>query len=65
MSESMIADAENFLVQCITSDDTDNSDELGFNVYHKKLLQFDTERFPPTSTSIRQHILRAQLQCYM
>ena len=65
ISESMIADAEKFLVQCITSDDTDNFDDLRFNVYHKKHLQFDTERFPPTSASIRQHILHAYLQCYM
>ena len=34
ISESMIADAEKFLVQCITSDDTDNFDDLHFNVSH-------------------------------
>ena len=61
----MIADAEKFLVQCITSDDTNNFDDLCFNVYHEKHLQFDIERFPPTSASIRQHILCAYLQCYM
>ena len=65
ISESMTADAERFLVQCITSDDTDNFDELHFNNYHKKHLQFDIERFPPISASIRQHILPAYLQCYM
>ena len=49
----MKADAEKFLVQCITSDDTDNFDDLRFNVYHKEHLQFDNERFPLTSASIR------------
>ena len=29
----MIADAENFLVQCITSDDTDNFGDLCFIVF--------------------------------
>ena len=65
ISQNMIADAEKFLVQCITSDDTNNFDELRFNVYHKKHLQFDIERFPPTSASIRQHILCAYLRCCM
>ena len=38
-------------------------DELRNLVYHEKHLQFDIERFPPTSDSITQHILRAYLQC--
>ena len=65
ISENMINDAEKFLFQCITSDDTDNFDDLRFNVYHKKHLQFDIERSPATSASIRQHILRTYWQCYM
>ena len=32
---------------------------------HEKYLEFDIERFPPTSDNIRQHILRAYLQCYI
>ena len=45
--------------------DVDSFDELRFLVYHEKHLQFDIERFPPTSASIKQHILRVYLQCYM
>ena len=61
----MIADAEKFLLKCITKHDVDTFDELRFIVYHEKYLEFDTERFLPTSDNIRQHILRAYLQCYM
>ena len=57
----MIADAEKFLLKCITKHDVDTSDELRFIVYHEKYLELDTERFPPTSDNIRQHILRAYL----
>ena len=64
ISESMIADAEKVLVKCITSDDIDNFDDLRFNVYHKKHLQFDIEQFPPTSASFRQHI-HPYLKWYM
>ena len=61
----MIADAEEFLLKCITKHDVDTFDELRFIVYHEKCLEFDTERFLATSDNIRQHILRAYLQCYM
>ena len=65
LSDEMIADAEKFLLKCITKHDVDTFDELRFIVYHEKYLEFDTERFLPTSDNIRQHILRAYLQCYM
>ena len=65
LSEEMIADAEKFLLKCITNHDVDTFNQLRFIVYHEKHLQFDIERFPPTSDSIRQHILRAYLQCYI
>ena len=58
----MIADTEKFLLKCITKHDVDTLDELHFIVYHEKYLEFDTERFPPTSDNIRQHILCAYLQ---
>ena len=61
LSVQMIADAEKFLLKCITKHDVDTFNELRFIVYHEKHLQFDIERFPPTSDSIRQHILRAYL----
>ena len=65
LSDEMIADAEKFLLKCITKHDVDTFDELRFIVYHEKYLEFDTEHFPPTSDNIRQHILRAYLQCYI
>ena len=65
ISIQMIADAEKFIVNCITSHNVDTFNELPYLVYHKKHLKFDIERFPPTSASVRQHILRAYLQCYI
>ena len=64
-SDEMIADAEKFLLKCIRKHDVDTFDELRFIVYHEKYLKFDIECFPPTSDKIRQHILRAYLQCYI
>ena len=61
LSHEMIADAAKFLLKCITKHDVDTFDELRFIVYHEKYLEFDIERFPPTSDNIRQHILRAHI----
>ena len=61
LSNEMIAVAEKFFLKCITKHDVDTFDELRFIVYHKKYLEFDIERFPPTSDNIRQHILRAHI----
>ena len=62
LSNEMIADAEKFLLLCITKHDVDTFNEL-------RLLSIDSkstiERFLPTSDNIRQHILRAYLQCYI
>ena len=65
LSDEMIADAEKFLLKCITKHDVDTFDELRFIVYHEKYLEFDIERFLPTSDNIKQHILHAYLQCYI
>ena len=65
LSHEMIADAEKFLLKCITKHDVDTFDELRFIVYHEKYLEFDIERFLPTSDNIKQHILHAYLQCYI
>ena len=59
LSDEMIADAETFLLKCITKHDVDTFHELRFIVYHEKYFELDSERFPPTSDNIRQHILRA------
>ena len=61
LSDEMIADAEKFLLKCITKHKVDTFDEQRFIVYHEKYLEFDIESFPPTSDNIRQHILRAYL----
>ena len=65
INDEMISSAEKFLLNCITSHDVDTFDKLRYTVYHEKHLQFDIERYPPTSATIRQHILRAYLQCYL
>ena len=61
----MIQDAEKFLVSCVSPRNVETFDELRNIVYHEKHLKFDIERFPPTSGAIREHILRAYLQCFM
>ena len=45
----MIADAEKFYLKCITERDVDTFTD-------EKYLEFDIERFPPTSDNIRQHV---------
>ena len=65
LSDEMIADTEKFLLKCIGKHDVDTFNELHFIVYHEKYLEFDTERFHPSSDNIRQHILRTYLQCYI
>ena len=65
LRDEMIADADTFLLKYITKHDVGNLDELHFIVYHENYLEFDTEHFLPTSNNLRQHILRAYLQCYI
>ena len=61
----MIGDAEKFLVRCISpKHTTDSFDDLRCEIYHDKKFQFDLEKFPPTSDSIKEHIRRAYLQCH-
>ena len=38
---------------------------LRINTYHKKKLSLDLEKFPPTSNTIRFHILRTHFQAYI
>ena len=64
LTEKMIADAERFLLKCVTKHEVDTFDELRYVVYHEKYLKFNVERFPPTSDSIRQHISRGYLQVF-
>ena len=65
LSEEMIGDAERFLLMCASKHDVSTFDDLRYVVYHEKYQEFSIEKFPPTSASIREHILRAYLQTYM
>ena len=56
----MIHQAKMFLVQCISKDSfLDSSDEICEAMFYKSSLKLDIEKFPPTSDSIRLHILHA------
>ena len=59
LNEQMMMNAGRYLVKCVSNLEVETFDELRFMVYHEKHLTFDIERFPPTSDSIRQHIMRA------
>jgi len=66
LTEQMINNAERFLVRCLSSNENIGCfDELRYEVFHKKQLQFNIETFPPISNSIKIHIKRAFLQCHL
>ena len=57
--------AEKFLVKCIDSKaNSENLDDLRME-YHHHNIDFNLEKIPPTSTSIRKHIQRAYLQSHI
>ena len=61
----IITNAKIFL-KCILSNCSINSfDQLRHETYCDKKFNFNLEKFSPTSESIRQHIKRAHLQCYL
>ena len=64
LCDEMIADAEKFYQKCISTCDVDTFNELCFIAYHEKYLEFDTERFPPTSDQIA-YIARTCAVLYM
>lgn len=58
--------AERFLVRCLTNNRSIFTfDDLRFEKFHQKSSSFDIEHLPPTSSSIRYHVLRAYLQSYL
>ena len=62
----MIYQAEMFLIQCISKDSLlDSFDEIREEMFYKSSLKLDIEKFPPTSDSIRLHILRAYFQAHL
>ena len=55
-----------FLIQCISKDSLpDSFDEIHKEMFYKSSLKLDIEKFPPTSDSIRLHILRAYFQAHL
>lgn len=65
ITDEIIRNAEILLSKCISNLNLDKFDDLKFELYYKKLYHFDLQKFPPTSSSIRQNIPRAYLQCYL
>ena len=64
ITEPILLSAEEFLVRCLDSkSNVKTFDDLRNQMYHTKTFQLDLEKLPPTSGSIRLHILRAYLQC--
>ena len=55
--------AEVFLIQCISKDSLlDSFDEIREEMFYKTSVKLDIAKFPPTSGSIRLHILHAYFQ---
>ena len=62
----MVANAEKFLIRSLSpSSKSTHFDDLRYNVYHDKKFQFDLEKFPSTSESMKLHIQRAYFQAYL
>ena len=49
LTNEMIYNDEQFLLRCISNEKLDLFDDLRYDVYHKKLQEFDLEKFPATS----------------
>ena len=61
LTDHIITNDESFLVKCISPNFSIKCfDELRHETYYDNL-----EKFPPTSESIRQHIKREYLHCYL
>ena len=65
ITDEIILNAEILLSKCISNLNLDKFDDLKFELYYKKLYHFDLEKFPSTSSSIRQQMLWTYLQCHL
>ena len=65
LTDEIISNAEKFFLKFISDQNLDKFDDIRNELYHKKLHQFTLEKFPSTSSSIRQLILQAYLQCHL
>ena len=64
LSDHMICQAEEFLLECVSNDKVESFNNLRYIVYHKQSFGLDMVKLPPTSGSIVLHIKHAYLQCY-
>ena len=63
VTEDLIANAKKFLNRCLSlSSICTHFDHLRYDIHHKKKFQFDLEKYPATSESMKQHILYAYFQ---
>ena len=65
MTEVTNDNVEKFLLICICNKNVGKFNDLRYKLYHKKLHQFNLEKFPPTSSSVRKHVIRVYLQCHL
>ena len=65
LMNEMIYNTRQFVLRCISNEKLDSFDDLNYDVYNKKLQEFHLEKFPATIGAIKQHILRAYLQCHL
>ena len=65
LTDDIISNAEKFLLKCISDQNLNKFDDIMYEQHRKKLHLFDLEKFPPTSSSIRQQILSAYSQCHL
>ena len=61
LSDHMICQAEEFLLECVSNDKAESFNNLRYIVYHKQSFGLDMVKLPPTSESIK----RAYLQCWI
>lgn len=57
IANEVIGDAEKFFLICICNKNLDKFNDLEYKLNHKRLHQFNLEKFPPLSSSIRKHII--------
>ena len=65
LTNKLMYNAKQFLLRCIQNEKVDSFDDLRYDVYQQKLHEFYLEKFPGTSSAIKQHILYAYLQCHL
>ena len=65
LTDEIISNAEKSVLRRISDQNLRKFDDMRYELYLKKLNQVNLENFPPTISSMRQHILRAYLQSHL